>query len=67
MAPMYLGRWIAFYIYINDHCLQVQKEEVDQVNQFCAGTKGRRRKFKDEAHSEEIPRESVHCKSISPS
>jgi hypothetical protein len=53
MAPMYLGRWIAFYMDIND--------------QLFAGTKGRRRKFEDEAHSEEIPRECVHCKSVSPS
>jgi hypothetical protein len=49
------------------NCLQVQEEEAVQVNQFCVGTKGRRRKFEDEAHSEEIPRECVHCKSVSPS
>ena len=41
MAPMYLSRWIVFYIDINDR--------------FYAGTKKRRRKnFEDEAHSEEI-------------
>jgi len=49
------------------HCLQVQEEEVVQVNHFFVGTKGRRKKFEDEAQCEEIPRECVHCKSVSPS
>jgi hypothetical protein len=51
MAPMYLGRWIFFYMEINDQC----------------GCTKVRRKFEDETHSEEIPSECVRCKSVPPS
>jgi len=52
MVPMYLGRWIVFYMDINGQ---------------YAGTNRRKRKFKDEAHNEEIPNKCVNYKSISPS
>jgi hypothetical protein len=66
LVPMYLGRWISFYMDINDQLFAGTKGR-RRSNQVLCKYKRRRRKFEDEAHSEEIPRECVHCKSVSPS
>jgi hypothetical protein len=68
MTHMYLGRWISFYMDINDHFLADIKEEPDSLssNQFYAGTK-EEANFLTMKLIVEKSQESVHYKSIPPS
>jgi hypothetical protein len=63
---MYLGRWISFYMDINDVGAKGRCKS-SSINQCYADTKEEAKMFEDETHSEEIPSECVWCKSISPS
>jgi hypothetical protein len=61
MVPMYLDRWIYFYMDINDKFFAGAKGRCKSlsINQCYAGTKKKQKMFKDETHSEEIPSECV--------
>jgi hypothetical protein len=52
MVPMYLGRWISFYMDINDQLFAGAKGRCksSSINQCYAGTKKKQKMFEDETH-----------------
>jgi hypothetical protein len=50
MVPMYLGRWISFYMDINDQLFAGAKGRCksSSINQCYAGTKKKQKMFEDE-------------------